>query len=106
DERTDGHDPGDLALVDLSDLGLLREPFDNRAGLLAPLRLGAGRAERPRVLDLDVRAGLGLDRADHLATGSDDVADLVRVDLHGVDARRVLVELGAWLVVDLPPLAE
>src|ERR671934_956593 len=33
DERPDTHDPGDLALVDLADLGLLGETFDHRARL-------------------------------------------------------------------------
>src|SRR5258708_3453988 len=106
DERADGHDPGDLALEDLADLGLLGEALDHRAGLLAALRLGAGDADRPIVLDLDVRARLGLDRADHLATGTDDVADLVGIDLHRVDARREPVQLGPRLVDDLTHLAE
>ena len=106
DERADGHDPRDLAFVDLADLGFLRQALDHRAGLLPAFGLRAGDADRAVVFDLDVGTRLGLDRADHLSTGPDDVADLVRVDLHGVDARREFVELRARLVDDLAHLAE
>ena len=55
------------------------------------MALAFGRRDRHDavVVDVDLRAGLLLDRADRLATGADDVADLVRLDLHRDDARRV-----------------
>src|SRR5688572_23714721 len=100
-ERADAHDPCDLPVEDLADLGLLRDPLDHRDRLRATLRLGTGDAHRPVVLDLDARVRLTLDRADHLAAGADDLADLVRMDLDRVDARRVLVQLAARPVDDL-----
>src|SRR5688500_3156003 len=100
-ERADAHDPRDLPVEDLADLGLLGDALDHRDRLRATLRLRTGDAYRAVVLDLDARVRLALDRADHLAAGADDLADLVRVDLDRVDARRVLVQLAAWLVDDL-----
>ena len=50
------------------------------------------------VLDLDLGAGLLLDRADGLATWADDVADLVGRDLHGVEPRRVLRDVAARMI--------
>ena len=44
---------------------------------------------RAVVLDLDRDAGLRGDAADGLAARADDLADLVGLDLHRVDARRV-----------------
>ena len=44
------------------------------------------------VLDVDLRAGLGDDAFDGLAAGADDEADLLRIDLDGLDARRVFAQ--------------
>src|SRR5947208_3445917 len=101
DERADAHDPRDLALVDLADLGLLRQPLDHRPRLLAALGLRAGDAHGAVVLELDRRRGLGLDRTDHLATGADDLAHLVRRDLDGLDPRRPAREVRSRRVDDL-----
>src|SRR5438270_91366 len=96
DEGADSHDSGDLALVDLANLGLLGEPFDHRSRLFTALRLCAGDAHGAVVLELDGRAGLGLDLADHLAAWTDDLAHLVGRDLDRLDARRV------WCTGTLP----
>src|SRR5712692_3411782 len=101
DERADRHDPRDLALVDLADLGLLREALDHRLRLLAALGLGTGDPHRAVVLELDRGAGLALDRADHLATGADDFADLVGMDLDRLDARRPERQLRSWRADDV-----
>src|SRR6266566_6054857 len=85
DERSDAHDPSDLAVVDLADLGLFGEALDHRASPVAPLGLGARDADRTVVLELDRRARFGLDRADHLAAWADDLADLVWLDLDRLD---------------------
>ena len=50
------------------------------------------------LLDVDGGAGLLLDAANHLAAGTDDVADLVHGDLDGLDARRGLLHLGTRAV--------
>src|SRR3989442_498008 len=58
DEGADAHDPRDLALVDLADLGLLGEALDHRPRSLAALGLRAGDTNRAVVLQLDRGAGL------------------------------------------------
>src|SRR5439155_1102810 len=101
DERADAHDPRDLAVVDLADLRLLGHSHDHRLGPLATVGLRAGNADRSVVLELDRGARLRLDRADHLAAGADDLADLVGVDLDRLDARCELRELAARTIDDL-----
>src|SRR5262249_4994534 len=83
------------ALVDLADLDLGGELGDALLRRFAALGGHAGDGDGAVVLDLDGGAGLLLDAADHDAALADDVADLVRVDLHLDDARREGGELGA-----------
>ena len=78
-----------LARVDLSDLRLLCQSFDDldraqRGGLV-------GRSDRDlaRILDVDLATGFLDDRPDRLASRADDVADPVSRDLHREDARRI-----------------
>src|SRR6202012_3594956 len=47
------------------------------------------------VLDVDGAARLLDDALDGLATGADDDADLIRLDLERRDARRMTIDLGA-----------
>ena len=47
------------------------------------------------VLDVNLGAGLGDDALDRLAAGSDERADLLRIDLDRLDARRVFAESSA-----------
>src|SRR5207247_4028699 len=100
-ERADGHDPRDLTFVDLADFGLLGEALDHRLRLLAALCLRAGDTHRAVVLELDRGAGLALDRADHLATGADDFADLVGMDLDRLDARCPERQFRTWRADDV-----
>src|SRR5438445_2727856 len=95
DERTERHDPHDLAFVDLADLDLVGEPLDPVDGLLAALLVDSRDEDTAVVFHVDLRPGLFGDLADHLASGADDVADLVGVDEDGRDARRVGAHLGA-----------
>src|SRR5207249_661004 len=101
DERADAHDPGDLAVVDLADLGLLRQALDHRSCLLAAFGLRPGDPDRAVVLELDRRPGLRLDRTDHLAAWPDDLADLVGLDLDRLDAWRPPRQLGPRLADDV-----
>ena len=105
-ERAEVHDLDDLALVDRADLGLRRDLLDAPQGRLDRLALGGGDLHRAVVLDVDLGAGLGDDLADHRAARADHLADLVGRDLDGLDARRVLAELGARRAQRLAHLAE
>src|SRR6185369_3363514 len=87
DEGAVGFDAPHLAGVDLADLGHLGQALHHLDGALGRRLVGRGDDHLAVVLDLDVAAGLLDDRADRLATGSDDVADLLLVDLQGVEAR-------------------
>src|SRR5713226_965021 len=77
DEGAEGHDANDLALVDQA-----LDPIDR---LLAGLLVDRGYEDPAIVLDVDLRAGLLGDLADHLASRADHVA----VDLNRGDARCV-----------------
>jgi len=57
-------------------------------------------------VDVDVNTGLVDDLLDDFAAGADDVADLVDLDLDGLDARCVRGELSGRLVDALEHLAE
>ena len=106
DEGTEAHQARDLPLVDAADLDLVGQVADHVQGLLAGLRVGA-RDEHPAVV-LDVDRGTRLldDPADGLAAWADDLADLVGVDLDGVDAGRPRAHLGPRLRQRLGHLAE
>ncbi len=54
-------------------------------------------ADRTVVVDADVGTRVCLDRVDHLALGSDDLADLVHWDFEGDDLGGVVPHLGPGL---------
>src|SRR3954449_6169424 len=96
----------DLALelvADLDLLGHLADPGDERIALLA---VGGVDEHGAVVVDVDLGLELVLHAADRLAALADDHADLRRVDLDGLDARRVERELAARALDDLGHLAE
>src|SRR5262245_2168574 len=105
-ERAELHDLHDLALVDRSDLGLGGDGLDAGERRLDRLALGGGDLDGAVVLDVDLGAALGHDLADHRAAGADHLTDLVDRDLDGLDARRVLPELGARTAECLGHFAE
>src|SRR5258708_5322857 len=78
----------DDAHVVLAHLGLGREALDDVDGLLNGDAVGRRDVDRAVVLDLDGHARLRRDAADGLAAGADDLADLGRLDVQRVDARR------------------
>src|SRR6266508_2552897 len=92
DERPELRDVDDAALVDLAELGLGRvdDGEDGGLGLLHSPRLDGADGDdtlHAVVVDADVSAGLGLDRVDDLALGSNDLADLVDRDVDRRDLR-------------------
>src|SRR5687767_11448798 len=107
DERAERGGLDDLRarelVADLDLLGHRADAVDKRVALGAGLRVDAHVAE---VVDVDLRLVLLLQRTDRLAALADQQADLVRVDLHGRDARGELGELGARLADGVGHLAE
>src|SRR6185437_9501853 len=82
--------------VNLPDFGGLNHSADDVTGALAALT-HRGDGDQAGVVDVDLGAGLLLNRADGLPLGSDDVADLRLRDLDRDDPRRVLGQLRAGL---------
>ena len=106
DERAERHGLDDLAGELVADLDLLGHRPD---AVHQGVALGARRrvhAHLARVVDVDLRLVLLLERADRLAALADQQADLVRVDLDRRDPRRVVRHLLARRVDDLGHLAE
>src|SRR5215212_3802007 len=106
DERAEGRGLDDLALelvADLDLLGHLADPLDERVALLA---VGGVDEHGAVVVDVDLGLELLLHPADRLAALADDHADLRRVDLDRLDARRVQRQLAARRLDDLAHLAE
>src|SRR2546423_896796 len=71
-------------------------------------RFATNRGDRNHasVFDADLRASLFLDTADRLALWSDEIADLLRIDLHCDDTRSVLGQICARLGKRLSHLTE
>src|SRR5271155_5394385 len=83
------------SVVNLADLRLRGDrldPVDGRLDLRAVARRDLHRAV---VLDVDLGPGLFHDLPDDLAARADHLANLVGRDLHRLDARRKLAELGS-----------
>ncbi len=83
----------DLAGELVADLGILGERGDRGDRRVAVLAGGGVDEDRPVLLDVDLHLVLGLERADRLAALADHHADVLGVDLHRRDARRVAGEL-------------
>src|SRR5450759_176260 len=96
-EGAEGHDAHYLALVDPADLDLVGQALDPVDRTLAALLVDRRDEDATVVLDVDLRARLLGDLSNHLASGADDVADLVGVDHDRGDARRVGAHLAAGL---------
>src|SRR3989344_1076771 len=95
DEGAEVHELGNLAFVDHADFDIRGELLDAAHGFLRGIVVGRGDLDRAVVLDVDGAAGLLGERADGRAALADHVADALRVDLDGDDARGVLGEFGA-----------
>src|SRR4051794_24957732 len=107
DERAERRGLDDLGggelVPDRDVLGHRRDPLGQGLALLA---VGGVDEDLALVVDVDLRLELVGEAADGLAALADEQADLVRVDLHRDDARRVGRELLARLVDDRGHLAE
>ena len=89
DEGAEGLDVHHGAQIHLAHLDLLHDAVDDPLGLGRRRLVGGGDGHGAVVLDVDLHAGLGNDAVDGLAAGTDDVADLVGVDLEADDPGRV-----------------
>src|SRR5207237_5182980 len=92
-EGAERHDPDHLAFVAPANRHLVRQALDPVDRLLTAFLVDRRDEHATVVLDIDLGARLLGDLADHLASGADDVADLVGVDEDGRDAWRVSAHL-------------
>ena len=101
-EGAEVEDAGDGTGVGLADADLLGEAFNHADGDVGGRALDSGDEDGAVFLDIDVgAAGVFLNLADDAATGADDGADLLLVDLDDVDLGRVLGDGLAGLLDDL-----
>ena len=89
DEGAELLDALHLAHVDAVQLHLAADVLDHPQRGLGGVVAGGEDGHLAVVLHVDLGAGLLLDAADDLAAGADDLADLLRPDLDGDEARRV-----------------
>src|SRR5262245_14343899 len=80
------HDLLDLTHVDAVDFNLPGDVLDHPDGPLDRSRIRREHGDLAVVLDVDLGPGLFLDPPHHLATGADDLADLLGPDLDGDEA--------------------
>ena len=100
DEATEVLDRDDLAVVDRAKLDLRTERLDFGTRLGGLLAVGACDEHGSILFDVDLGARALLDATDHLAAWSDQLADLLGVDLDGDDARCELGDVAAWFSDD------
>src|SRR4029434_8460132 len=78
-----------LAHVDPLQLDLAADVLDHPQGGLGGVVAGGEDRHLAVLLHIDLRPGLLLDASNDLAAGADDLADFLRADLDGDEARRV-----------------
>ena len=100
DEATEVLDRDDLTVVDRAKLDLRTERLDFGTRLGGLLAVGACDEHGSILFDVDLGARALLDATDHLAAWSDQLADLLGVDLDGDDARCELGDVAAWFSDD------
>src|SRR5215475_9351466 len=106
DERAEIDDARDGAEVTLSDFYLGGQVANDLHCGFGGLAVRSGDGDPAVVRNVNFRAGLLLDAANDLAARADDVANLIGVDLHRDDARRVFADLLARLGDDFVHLVE
>ena len=106
DERTELEDACDRAREDFADLDLADDVVDHLLRFRHALGIVRGDEDVTVLMDVDIDARRIDDAAHDLATRADDVADLVRLDRDGLDARRIGRELLRGLADAFEHLAE
>src|SRR5690606_15842455 len=106
DEGAEVHDLGDAALVNAARLDVRGDLLDAGLGGLGSGGVHRGDDDGAVILDVDLGAGFLGDGLDGGATLADHLADLVRMDLDGQQARGVLAQLGTRGADGLGHLAE
>src|SRR5690606_6195289 len=93
DEGAELLDPLDGTEIDFADDDFLDDALDNLTGLLVHLFIRRSDEYLAVLLDVDLDAGLFDNLIDDLTAGTDDITDLIRIDLHRQNLRRVRREL-------------
>ena len=77
DERADGQDADDLAVVQLADLRHEADILDHLLGGAHRFVIDRGDEDGAVILNIDLGAGIGANLLDGLAAGADDLTDLL-----------------------------
>jgi len=93
DEAAEAHDAGDLTHVERTELNLFGDPVDRIKDALGALWVSRSDLHGAVVLHVDVDLEVILQLADDRATLTNDVADLLRIDLDRGDAWSEIREL-------------
>ena len=83
----------DLTVINLADFCFFNDARNPLTRGFDLRDVGRRNLDKTFVINVDLRAGGGDDFANDLATGTDDVADLRFVDLHGFDTWRMRGQL-------------
>ena len=106
DECSEFLDGNDATFVDRSNFDLCSKSFDFSACLRCRFCVGAGDEDSSIFFDVDLRAGAFLNTSDHLAAWSNDLSDLLWIDLDDCDAWSNRRNICAWLVKDFLHLSD
>ncbi len=105
-EGTEIHHLHNFAIIDLTHFGFGRQPLDPFQRGFDGGAIGGCHFHRAIIFDIDFRARLFDDLADHFAAGADHVADLVDRNLDDFDARCIFAKLFAAVINRLAHLAQ
>src|SRR5205814_1822757 len=106
DKRAERGRALDCAFVRLANHRLRGERLNHLTRSLHRLAPDRGDRYQPGIIDCDLSASLLLDTADRLPLRSDQIADLLRIDVHRHDARRILRQIRTRLRERLRHLAK
>ena len=104
-EGAEIHDARNLADVRFAYFDVLRQRFNPFLRLFAADSVDRGDVYEARIFDVDFSARFFRNLLDYFAARPDDVANLIGIDLHGNDARRIRRQLLPRFADDLEHLA-